>query len=101
MCLPVKPYKIEREWYHHGLQCAVVQGREGFNRCGYVRVPPGHPAHGKDYDDVNVRVHGGLTFGSIENCEHEDGTGFWFGFDCAHFRDSYLNPHPTSNSSPE
>lgn len=29
---------------------------------GYVIIPPGHPAHGKDYDDINVDVHGGLTF---------------------------------------
>jgi hypothetical protein len=26
MCLPLTPYKIEREWKHAGLSCAVVQG---------------------------------------------------------------------------
>ena len=88
MCLPVKPYKVEREWKTFGLSCAVVQNREAGNRCGYVRVPPGHPAWGKHYDDVDVDVHGGLTFARPEPCmEHEDGQGYWLGFDCAHSRD--------------
>jgi hypothetical protein len=89
MCLPIKPYKVEREWKHAGLSCAVVQGREASNRCGYVRVPPSHPAHGKSYKDVDVDVHGGLTFAAVEPCtEHEDGQGYWFGFDCAHLGDA-------------
>lgn len=99
MCLPLKPFKIEREWKHAGLSCAVVLAREAGHRCGYVRVPPGHPMHGKSYDDPNVDVHGGLTFAEIEPCtEHEDGQGYWFGFDCAHSGDaSYdLNATPVT-----
>ena len=30
--------------------------------CGYVGVGPGHPSHGVHYDNVDVSVHGGLTF---------------------------------------
>lgn len=30
---------------------------------GYVAIPPEHPCHGKDYDEIDVDVHGGLTFG--------------------------------------
>jgi hypothetical protein len=37
MCLPVNPYKIEREWKAFGLSCAVVLAREASHRCGYVR----------------------------------------------------------------
>jgi hypothetical protein len=92
MCLPVSPYKIEKEWEHAGLKCAVTQNRQAMNRCGYVRVPPGHPAHGKE-DELNVDVHGGLTFSRIEPCAHEDGTGWWLGFDCAHSGDSMLDPN--------
>lgn len=93
MCLPVKPYKIEREWKHAGLSCAVVVTREAQNRCGYVRVPPKHPCHGKNYDNVDVSVHGGLTFSELEPCqEHADGQGWWFGFDCAHFQDARYDP---------
>jgi hypothetical protein len=94
MCLPVKPFKIEREWIHAGLSCAVVQAREASHRCGYVRVPPSHPAHGKSYNDLeNTEVHRGLTFSQIEPCtEHKDGQGFWFGFDCAHCYDTSYDP---------
>ena len=96
MCLPVHPFKIEKEWEHAGLKCAVVQAREASHRCGYVRVPPTHPLHGKHYDDeaVNVSVHGGLTFAQIEPCIEEDGVGWWFGFDFAHCDDAMYDPNP-------
>lgn len=92
MCLPVKPYKIEREWESSGLKCAVVQARERGHRCGYVRVPPTHPMYGMDYDAPNVEVHGGLTFATEEDCIEEDGKGWWFGFDCAHCGDASYEP---------
>jgi hypothetical protein len=94
MCLPVKPYKVEREWEHAGLSCAVVLAREAQHRCGYVRVPPSHPLFGKGYDDADVDVHGGLTFAKLEPCtEHPDGQGWWFGFDCAHAGDASTDPN--------
>lgn len=94
MCLPVTPHKIEKEWKAFGLSCAVVQAREASYRCGYVRVPPNHPMFGKYYDDVDVSVHGGLTFAKIEPCtEHEDGQGYWFGFDCGHSEDALIDPN--------
>lgn len=92
MCLPIKSFKIEREWEHAGLKCAVVQAREAQHRCGYVRVPPTHSLFGKDYDAVDVKAHGGLTFAQLEPCTHEDGQGWWFGFDCVHFGDAMYDP---------
>ncbi len=62
--------------------------------CGYVAVPPGHPWHGKDYDDVYAEVHGGLTY--ADECDkcvcHVPAPGepddvWWLGFDCGHFND--------------
>lgn len=41
---------IERTWQAHGLDCAVLRMDMG-HRCGYVRVPDGHPYHGLDYSD--------------------------------------------------
>jgi hypothetical protein len=76
----------------------VVQAREGHHRCGYVRVPPTHPYHGKDYDGLGrftPLVNGGLTFAEMEPCsEHEDGQGWWFGFDYCHCGDAMLDPDP-------
>lgn len=98
MCFPLHPFKIEKEWEHAGLKCVVVLAREAQHRCGYVRVPPTHPAFGLNYDFVNVDVHGGLTFGQIEPCSHEDGQGYWFGFDCNHCMDSGFDPTIDINS---
>ncbi len=93
MCLPLTPYKVEREWKAFGLSCAVVQNREAGHRCGYVRVPPGHPAHGLGYDSLDLDVHGGLTFAAIEPCsDHEDGQGWWLGFECNHGGDAGYDP---------
>src|SRR5258708_251769 len=100
MCLPVTPFKVEREWTHAGLQWAVVQAQEFSHRCGYVRVPPTHLAFGKNYDDLDVSVHGGLTYGNLEPCaEHEDGQGYWFGFDCAHYDDAMYDPAAPADSN--
>lgn len=64
---------------------------------GYVVIPKGHPLHGKDYDDINVSVHGGLTFGisakelDWEELTEEDKEGWVVGFDTAHGDDSSSN----------
>ncbi len=44
-----------------GLDCFIHRGPMG-SWCGYVGVGRKNPAFGHDYDDVNVSVHGGLTF---------------------------------------
>src|SRR5215831_16238351 len=47
-----------------GLDCMALRNRMGA-WCGYVGIPPEHPLHGLDYDDVGTwdfEVHGGLTF---------------------------------------
>ena len=70
---------------------------------GYVAVHPEHPMHGKDYNDVDVDVHCGLTFGDsakvvkqwkdIEyigfNSIDEVPDNYWvFGFDTMHYKDN-------------
>jgi hypothetical protein len=83
------------EFHHAGLACILHRNRVG-TWCGYVGVPPTHPAHGKRYDDVDVSVHGGLTYADhcMENgpiC-HVPAPGepddlYWFGWDAAHYTD--------------
>lgn len=72
----------------------IVRDPYGFNWCGYVGLPPSHPDFEKEYDDIEVKVHGGLTFG--EKCNghicHNPNNGdpddlYWVGFDCAHAGD--------------
>lgn len=95
----------EGEWQHEpdhknwkdaatGLPCLAHRHPSSGHWCGYVAVPPGHPAHGKSYDDVLVEVHGGLTYanecaGDICHVPEpgEPDNVFWLGFDCAHAGD--------------
>ena len=62
---------------------------------GYAIIPKDHPYYGKDYDDIPISVHGGLTFGDpAKNCNWEEcpeNKGFVIGFDCAHSGDSLAN----------
>lgn len=93
MCFPMER-AVEKKWDFKGLQCIVTRAdigdpdRWSMHRCGYVRIPAGHPWHGRDYNDIPVEVHCGLTFSRIEPCAHEDGIGYWVGFDCHHLGDS-------------
>lgn len=84
---------IDRET---GLDCLIVRNPHCKNLCGYVGVPKGHPWYGREYEECDADVHGGLTFAS--KCQHggkichgveKDGEianddVWWLGFDCAH-----------------
>lgn len=93
MCLSIaihRPNDVLATGEHAGFQWQVIHNGNGY-RCGYVRVPVGHPWHGKDYGDIDgdVEVHGGLTFSdSDEPCDKgQPDDGHWFGFDCGHSGD--------------
>jgi hypothetical protein len=86
-----------------GFPAIALRQAEGY-WCGYVGVPPGHPAHGMDYMDIPVDVHGGVTY--AEPCGgrvcHVPAPGepadvFWIGFDFHHGGDmapGYLSLYP-------
>jgi hypothetical protein len=82
-----------------GLDCMAHRNHSGA-WCGYVGVPEGHRAFGRDYDDLPVVCHGGLTYacGCQETADpavglcHIPQSGrpdkvWWLGFDCAHYMD--------------
>ena len=82
------------EWRHDGLPCLALRNERSGNWCGYVGVPPEHPLHGKSYSELNVDVHGGLTYANACSGHicHVPEPGepdhvWWFGFDCHHARD--------------
>lgn len=102
--LPPGPWHDEPdrlEFDHAGFTCLLLRNAAW---CGYVAVPPGHPWHGKNYDDVRTvnadgdedwpDVHGGLTY-SGECSGHichvpkpgEPDDVWWVGFDCNHHGD--------------
>jgi hypothetical protein len=85
-----EPDKIE--FSHNGFDCIVkrISIKEPFSKeehyfgghlCGYISIPPNHPFYGKKYSDLEIDVHGGLTYAEFEN------DGYWIGFDCGHSED--------------
>lgn len=76
-------FKLEREFDYEGLKCLVVGLVQG-HRCGYVGIDKSHPLFGKNYHEVEVSAHGGITFaGNIPVY----GDLWFFGFDCGHLID--------------
>ncbi len=90
MCLSLKirrPNDVLAEGEHLGLQWAVVHNTMGY-RCGYVRLPAGHPWHGQ-LEPEDADVHGGITFSEPDvPCDAPGADdAWWLGFDCAHAGD--------------
>lgn len=99
-----EPDRVEWRCSPSGLACLIVRNADRGFLCGYVGVPPGHPDHGRDFYDVNVEVHGGLTYS--DRCQDggkicyvpragEPVDVWWLGFDCWHAGDygRMVGPH--------
>jgi len=52
------------DFVHAELPCLILRGPMKA-LCGYVGVPPSHPVYQKEYNDIDVAVHGGLTFSHL------------------------------------
>lgn len=91
-----EPDRVQWRDRGSGLDCLALRQHGGF-WCGYVAMPPGHPWHGADFDDVKVVVHGGLTFAApcMTEGDHRERVChlvlpgdpddvWWLGFDSAH-----------------
>ena len=73
-----------KNWYSNGLPMST----NGWGN-GYVRVCEGHPFYGKEYDDIPVDVHRGLTYSNYNESDGKYFTeGYWVGFDTAHYGDT-------------
>ena len=102
------PWQTEldkRQWPDEdtGLPCVIIRHPFLGNLCGYVGVPPSHPAYGKDRKHGLLRrlqAHGGVNFASpcqdvpdeaVGVCHvpapGEPDTVWWLGFDCSHVFD--------------
>jgi len=82
-----KNYVIEEDFEYKGFQCCVILQRLG-HRCGYVNVGK-TSLKGKDYEDIGVWCHGGLTYGRQTLVGHEKSPDdWWIGWDYAHYGDA-------------
>lgn len=82
------------EFEYRGFPCIIHRVPSHGALCGYAGLKPGHKYHGKDYDSIEVEVHGGLTYS--DKCQgeicHKAKSGepediWWIGFDCMHSGD--------------
>ena len=92
MCLSIeikRPDDVLSKGKHLGFEWVTVSNGRGY-RCGYVRVPKGHPWHGSDNEEVPAIMHGGCTFAEADvSCDKPgDDDAWWIGFDCAHAGDA-------------
>jgi len=91
------PDKVQWQDETTKMPCLAVRNSWNGNWCGYVGVSETHQHYGKNYDDVDADVHGGLTFADKCQPSNDESTGichvpsagepdhvWWFGFDCAH-----------------
>ena len=77
------------------LDCGTIDGYAyailslGTHPTAYVNVPAGHPAYKKDYNKIDMDVHGGLTYGSsiLRTSKTDSLDGWWLGWDYAHYTD--------------
>ncbi len=83
----------ELDFEHCGFACHIIRHETMGHLLGYVDVPYGHPWYGKNYDDIAVECHGGLTFAAAMAAK-----AWRVGFDCAHLGDLSpgMNRHMTS-----
>lgn len=75
--------RLEFSGTHRGFEYKVIVMDMG-HRCGYVCLPENHPWYNKNYCDIDVRIHGGLTFSEMCNGHPILSNGYWIGFDCLH-----------------
>lgn len=60
----------------------------GTHPTAYIQIPENHKFYKKDYDEIDLDVHGGLTYSSKQLClENEVKQGWFIGWDYAHYGD--------------
>ena len=78
------------DFFQEGIRCLILSLGSHFT--AYLGIPIEHPYSGKDYDNVPLSVHGGLTFSSKGEKDTIYPDGFWwYGWDYAHLGDYYFS----------
>lgn len=86
----MKRYIVEKDFIVDGFRCVIIGSYMG-HRCGYIAIPKNHKLYEKHYDDIDIDVHGGLTYSEYSRGGYPVETKeqvWWIGFDCAHYCDA-------------
>ena len=78
---------VEERFEYKGFPCVVLFQPMGY-RTGYVGFPKGHKYYKKDYNELSIDCHCGLTYSREYLYGQEDKEVWWIGFDCGHICDS-------------
>lgn len=71
---------------YNGFNYAIVS--YGTHPCCYVFLPKGHKYYGKNYDDIDIVCHGGLTYSNDDLLFNPLENDKWvIGWDYAHYND--------------
>jgi hypothetical protein len=70
--------------FDDGIRVMVLRGPAAL--CAYLGIPKAHPLAGFGYEDIPLRVHGGLTY-SGSDIKGAPSDFYWFGWDYAHSGD--------------
>lgn len=76
----------EKEFRYKRYKCVILFTSLG-HRCGYVGIPKKHFLYNKNYCDMNICCHGGLTYGANYLQQTNSTNLYWIGFDCGHYGD--------------
>ncbi len=86
--MEIKSFVLENTW---------LMGMDVGWGNGYIVIPKDHPWYMKDYDEIDVDVHCGLTFGRLIDKAEKDNPFYPYlgeyviGFDTAHYQDNLQN----------
>ena len=88
---------ILHDEFDEGIRFIIMRGSASL--CAYIGIPLDHPLANKNYDDLPVSAHGGLTF-ARKGGEHYPKDFFWYGWDYSHCNDYsfYYDTISTLNS---
>ena len=78
-------FEVLDEGYENNVKYIIIS--LGTHPVAYLGIPLTHPLANKDYDNIPLSVHGGLTFGREGDGEYLPKDYFWYGWDYAHCDD--------------
>lgn len=81
----LKSGTILEDAYLNGVRYIIVRGPVAL--CAYVGVPSGHPLANRDYNELPLSVHGGLTYAGEGDDKPWPKGYYWYGWDYGHYGD--------------